>query len=126
VGVPRKGAGRCLLRIANHARAFYKPKGSPTKAESDRRYNRTKRDPESVRFYHSTPWLRLRALQLSDHPECQDCHEKRDDLVEAKHVHHVKPIRTHPELRLDQTNLRSLCVGCHNHVDRAKDDASDA
>lgn len=29
-------------------------------------------------------------------------------------VDHVKPVRTHPQLAFDLTNLQTLCVSCHS------------
>ncbi|NNC24224.1 HNH endonuclease [Salinisphaera sp. USBA-960] len=29
-------------------------------------------------------------------------------------VHHIKPVRTHPELAFDVANTATLCASCHN------------
>ena len=55
----------------------------------------------------------VRDQYVREHPLCEDCLEEgRTTAVE--HVHHVKKVKTHPELRLDTTNLRSLCEMHHN------------
>ena len=64
-----------------------------------------------------------------DHHECQDCRKRlreagkegklltgRDRKIwPAEEVHHIKELKEHPELALDDDNLVSLCTGCHNH-----------
>jgi len=35
----------------------------------------------------------------------------------AEDVHHIKPIRTHPELRLVWDNLMSVCRECHKIIE---------
>lgn len=58
-------------------------------------------------------WRKLRLLYLTEHPfcECTDCDGK---LVPAQVVDHRQPISTHPELRLDWRNLRSMTKVCHD------------
>lgn len=34
--------------------------------------------------------------------------------VPATVVDHIKDIATHPDLRLDDDNLQSMCAQCHN------------
>ncbi|HEY8066243.1 MAG TPA: HNH endonuclease [Methylosinus sp.] len=36
----------------------------------------------------------------------------------ALEVDHIKPVRTHPELAFDLSNLQSLCVACHSRKTR--------
>lgn len=79
-----------------------------------REYDRTKRDREAKRFYDSTAWKRLRIIVLQrDNYLCQQCLLNRK-ITPAEHVDHIKPMREHPELRLDPENLRSLCQPCHS------------
>jgi 5-methylcytosine-specific restriction endonuclease McrA len=58
--------------------------------------------------------LRLEALRR-DGFRCCDCGARG-----RLEVHHVKPVRTHPELAFDLGNLRSLCGSCHNAATRAE------
>jgi 5-methylcytosine-specific restriction protein A len=51
--------------------------------------------------------LRLQALRR-DGFRCRDCGARG-----RLEVHHVRPVRTHPELAYDLANLRSLCGSCH-------------
>lgn len=44
---------------------------------------------------------------------CQHCHNRGGLL----HADHIKPFVSHPELRLDLSNGRTLCAGCHRKTD---------
>lgn len=86
-------------------------------------------DKEAKTFYNSKEWKskRLQILER-DHYECQECRERlRLAAVEGKRlygkdakirrateVHHKRELKDYPELRLDDDNLISLCVRCHN------------
>lgn len=80
-------------------------------------------------FYNSKDWKRKRIQILDrDRHECQDCRERLKKAAEegghlygedckirrAQEVHHIKELREHPELALDEDNLVSLCTQCHN------------
>jgi 5-methylcytosine-specific restriction protein A len=58
-------------------------------------------------------WRRLRAWFLRHNPRCTFCLE-RGVSTKATVVDHIKSIEEAPELRLDPSNLRSLCDRCHN------------
>ncbi|WP_297973114.1 HNH endonuclease signature motif containing protein [uncultured Amaricoccus sp.] len=58
--------------------------------------------------------LRLQALRR-DGFRCCDCGARG-----RLEVHHVEPVRTHPELGFDLGNLRSLCGSCHAQVTRVE------
>lgn len=64
-------------------------------------------------FYISTSWKKKRLEILErDKNECQICKSK--GLAEkADTVHHIKYLRRHPELALDDDNLMSVCDSCH-------------
>lgn len=57
-------------------------------------------------------WFKVRAMKLNMDPLCER-HLKQGHDVAAVIVHHLKPIETHPELRLNIDNLQSLCNDCH-------------
>lgn len=75
---------------------------------------------ESLPFYHSAKWKRVRAQALSrDQGMCQACMERFRQGTgirprRAQMVHHVIPLEERPDLALDLNNLRSLCYECHN------------
>lgn len=80
------------------------------------------------KFYDSRDWKRKRARVLKrDNYECQEC--KRNGLVtidtneyseSAKRkkimllVDHIKELEEYPELALEEDNLETMCVRCHN------------
>ncbi|MFD2637700.1 HNH endonuclease [Piscibacillus salipiscarius] len=80
------------------------------------------------KFYDSRDWKRMRLyIKQRDNYECQEC--KRNGFVkidtneyseQAKRkkiqlvVDHIKDLEDYPELALDEENLETLCVKCHN------------
>jgi len=64
-------------------------------------------------FYTSPEWRNLRAYKLSLDPFCEIC-MKFGYLKPAQVVDHVKDIKDEPDLRLEITNLTSLCKPCHD------------
>jgi 5-methylcytosine-specific restriction protein A len=78
-----------------------------------RRYDNTPERAQDKAFYCSAAWRRLRAAHLTESPLCADC--KNEGIIEpATQVDHVKDRKDHPELALDQSNLRSLCLSHHS------------
>lgn len=53
-------------------------------------------------------WDKLRLSYLKEFPYCCRCGKK------ATVVDHIQPISEAPELRLERSNLRPMCVKCHN------------
>ena len=43
---------------------------------------------------------------------CVEC-RKYGKMRPAKIVHHILPVKTHPELAWEDRNLESLCIACH-------------
>jgi 5-methylcytosine-specific restriction enzyme A len=65
-------------------------------------------------------WRRLRALYLQRNPLCVVC-ESDGRCTPATVVDHIKPIAEEPELRLVESNLRSLCKHHHDqHTARTR------
>lgn len=68
-------------------------------------------------FYLSAAWraVRLQALQrcgwICQNPRCR----KNLRLEPKPQVHHVIARTLRPDLALAVTNLRCLCLGCHNN-----------
>ncbi|MDU2670603.1 MAG: HNH endonuclease signature motif containing protein [Clostridium sp.] len=64
-------------------------------------------------FYVSTMWKhKRRDILLRDNNECQMCKDK-GGYSTANTVHHIKHLRSNPELALEDDNLISLCDSCH-------------
>ena len=68
-------------------------------------------------FYHTRAWARTRAYIVErDKNECQSCKDR--GLVNTKNliVHHIEPIEYMPDLSLSESNLITVCIGCHNFI----------
>lgn len=63
--------------------------------------------PSAAARGYDTDWRNLRADHLKRQPNCVVCGKPGDT------VDHIKPVRTHPHLRLDPANLQTLCR--HHH-----------
>ena len=57
---------------------------------------------------YDAAWRALRAAYLAAHPRCERCPAAATD------VDHIQPVRYRPDLRLEWSNLRSLCHRCHS------------
>jgi 5-methylcytosine-specific restriction protein A len=75
------------------------------------------RQSSSKRGYN-VAWRRVRRAKLSKSPlcECVDCEAGKKRVVPASTVHHLKPIDTHPHLRLKMSNLLSMARECHEKL----------
>lgn len=68
----------------------------------------------SARVIGSKRWPALRlAAKRRDGFRCVEC-----GAVGRLEVDHVKPVRTHPELAFDLSNLQTLCASCHTRKTR--------
>ena len=88
----------------------------------DKAYNQH-RGSSSSRGYDNR-WQFVRRVKMSRDPLCERC-EKLGRTEAAEMVHHIKPVNTHPELRLVMDNLMSLSNNCHEIVEGRKKDEKD-
>jgi 5-methylcytosine-specific restriction protein A len=103
----------CTAYVARRGDACPDHTGAASgKAEKRRRYDAEDRDREAKAFYNSAAWRRARSTKLAAEPVCERC-----GGAWSKHVHHVKKLKTNPELRLTQSNLMALCHGCHSEIE---------
>ncbi len=65
---------------------------------------------------YGNDWRKLSEYKRTADPLCEEC-LKSDKVVEARHVHHIKPIKNHPHLRLHWDNLISVCIECHERLE---------
>lgn len=65
-------------------------------------------DKTYITFYASKEWKAVRAEVLKANPICSSC--KRSF---ANTAHHIEPIKTNWQRRLDRTNLMAICEKCH-------------
>ena len=70
------------------------------------------------RFYASAAWRKFRDAVLRIRPicECDQCTAK-GLLLQALHLHHLKPRKTHPELQFDPANVQPLTHACHSRIE---------
>lgn len=88
------------------------PKGTKCVHEQARvtarqKANDEQRGPSSARGYDKE-WSKLRFRFLHHNPLCIVCGAK------ATHVDHIQSVRDRPDLRLEPSNLRSMCASCHS------------
>lgn len=66
---------------------------------------------EADKFYSSSAWKEVRTAAFKrDDWTCQDC-LKRGGRLEANHI---KPRSKFPDLKLELTNIETLCKKCHD------------
>jgi 5-methylcytosine-specific restriction protein A len=63
-------------------------------------------------FYISPEWKAIRAYHLSNEPLCRKC-LKKGIITPATIVDHIQEVEFKPELRLEDSNLQSVCLSCH-------------
>jgi len=77
-------------------------------------------------FYKTKRWTSKRLVILRrDEYLCREC-KRFGKTTQANTVHHVLPLEQHPEYRLTNANLLSLCGTCHNKMhDRLTNELTD-
>ena len=65
------------------------------------------------KFYHSREWRALREYKLSKNPICEVC-DDNGYIEGATCVDHKIDIKDDPNLRLEYSNLTSMCWSCHS------------
>lgn len=67
---------------------------------------------DKQKFRGSAKWKHKRTEIIKrDHKRCKICGNK-----EGLQVHHIYSLDTHWQLRLDNTNLITLCTECHHNA----------
>lgn len=75
-----------------------------------KQYDENRKGSKYRVFYNSKLWRNKREYILArDNYICQDCKRHL-----AEHVHHIEEIKDSWYSRLDNNNLISLCLECHN------------
>lgn len=77
------------------------------------------RKSASARGYDAR-WRKLRKAFLDANPVCVKCLEK-NVYEQAVDVDHIQPHRGDDTLRLDWSNLQSLCKSCHGRKTATED-----
>lgn len=66
---------------------------------------------------YGSDWARLSKRIRTERPLCQVC-QAQGKVTAATEVHHLLPITLSPHLRLEPTNLLSVCRVCHEELER--------
>ncbi|MER2060011.1 MAG: HNH endonuclease [Niallia sp.] len=83
---------------------------------------------QKAKFYNSSDWKRKRLeIKQRDNNECQECKRQGRLSIDTNEysekakrkkimlvVDHIKELEDYPELALNDDNLETLCVNCHN------------
>jgi len=85
--------------------AKHKAIADQRKAERDRA---SWENMERVANYKTPEWRALSKATIKEVGCCQRC-----GATVRLQVHHVQPVRYHPELFLERSNLIVLCESCH-------------
>lgn len=84
--------------------------------ESNRYYNKHKRNRERQLFYQSTVWAKARELALKrDNYLCVEC-LKEKKIRKADVVHHIVEVKDDFTKALELNNLTSICHTHHNRI----------
>lgn len=68
-------------------------------------------------FYKTKQWIDVRAYIVErDKNECQTCKDRGLVTTNNLIVHHIEPIEYKPDLALEESNLITVCIGCHNYI----------
>ncbi|TYS67046.1 HNH endonuclease [Sutcliffiella horikoshii] len=80
------------------------------------------------KFYDSKAWKLIReTIKKRDNYECQECKRQGKVFLDTNEysekakrkkiqlvVDHIEELEDRPDLALDEENLQTLCVNCHN------------
>jgi 5-methylcytosine-specific restriction enzyme A len=84
--------------------------------ERHKQYDKSRRNKQAAVFYNSEPWKVIRQhIKKRDHNICQLCFMNKK-VNSMNVVHHIKELNDYRHLGLVESNLISLCNGCHRHV----------
>lgn len=67
---------------------------------------------------YGSDWRRLSERKRAIDPLCERCAD-RGSVTPATEVHHVRSIASAPHLRLEISNLMSVCHACHEELEGA-------
>ena len=96
----------------------HSPRGS--KQQQAKAYDAGRQHEPSTHLRNSARWQAFRAWFKRRHPLCVDpfgTHKDEGRVVPGAHVHHIKPLKHHPDMAYVEDNCMSLCAACHNRVE---------
>ena len=97
----------CSNIIAYDKRWCSEHERNNSKTEQNKFYDKTKRNKENSKFYHSSQWKKLRKIHLNEKPLCEIC-QSIGEIVD----HKIEISDGGCATCLD--NLQTLCKICHN------------
>lgn len=68
---------------------------------------------------YGSDWRRLSERYREEFPLCQVC-MMEGKAEPVRHTHHIEKVNDAPELRLQRSNLLSVCEACHERVEQDK------
>ena len=74
-------------------------------------------ETEATRLRSTKAWTRFSKHILRNHPWCTDPFREHTTPTPARHVHHIQPVATAPDLLLEPTNVSPLCISCHARIE---------
>lgn len=94
------------------------------KAESDKDYDKNRRNKEAKAFYNSTAWKRKRQqILVRDKGIDVYVYMTEGRIVKAEHVHHIVELDEDSSLALVDSNLISLSAATHSAISKVYEDA---
>lgn len=84
--------------------------------------HRSKRELTRQARGYDQDWIALRDLFAASNPTCKHCDE-RGVAMPMSDVDHIIDIEIRPDLRLEWSNLQSLCKSCHGKKTRRTQNA---
>ena len=91
--------------------------GAIVKKVCERCYPPRQHDKTTKERGYGNDWRKLSERYRAENPLCERC-TQHGRTTPAEHVHHKVKIREAPHLRLDWGNLISVCVACHDELER--------
>lgn len=80
------------------------------------------RNLERARKYRSSyNWQQVAAQHKLDNPLCCDVfgyHAKEGMAPFVEQTHHIQPLATHYHIRALESNLASVCIPCHDRLEK--------
>ena len=93
------------------------------KAESDKDYDKNRRNKEAKAFYNSLPWKRKRQqILVRDKGIDVYVYMTEGRIVKAEHVHHIVELDEDSSLALVDSNLISLSAATHSAISKVYED----
>lgn len=105
---PPRPCSRCIRELVPYPGRFC-PRCAGVEATRHRAEERVR--SAQRREWYGADWRAVRAAHLAEHPTCEQC-----GSTDRLEVHHKIAVRKRPDLRLDRSNLVTVCLKCHSRI----------